>query len=171
MVKIVILSFLPMKKKIFYLSEANGNFNVFAMDVSNPKSNTALTDFKTYPVRFLSIAGNGLMSFSYDGELYTLKKGETAKKLAVTIQTQAISNSDNYISINGGVREMAISPDGKRNRILLLERGILFTSVEWGINETNNQYTWARKICRIWSRWKISHLLQWKKRKMANFWE
>ena len=126
--------FSPDEKEIFYLSEAKGNFNVFAMYVSNPKSSTALTDFKTYPVRFLSIAGNGLMSFSYDGELYTLKKGETAKKLDVTIQTQAISNSDNYISINGGVREMDISPDGKE--IAFIARGEVFvTSVDGSLTK------------------------------------
>jgi tricorn protease-like protein len=63
-----------------------------------------------------------------------LKKGETAKKLPVGIQTQAISNSDNYISINGGVKEMAISPDGKE--IAFIARGEVFvTSVDGALTK------------------------------------
>ena len=64
--------FSPDESEIYYLSETSGNFNVYAMSFSNPASTTALTDLKTYPVRFLSISNEGLMSFSYDGELYTL---------------------------------------------------------------------------------------------------
>jgi Tol biopolymer transport system component/C-terminal processing protease CtpA/Prc len=126
--------FSPDETEIFYLSESNGNFNVFALELTNPENSSALTDFKTYPVRFLSIANNGLMSFSYDGELYTLKKGESPKKLSVTLKTQAISNSDNYIAINGGVREMVISPDGKE--IAFIARGEVFvTSVDGALTK------------------------------------
>ena len=126
--------FSPDETEIFYLSESNGNFNVFALELANPENSSALTDFKTYPVRFLSIANNGLMSFSYDGELYTLKKGESPKKLSVTLKTQAISNSDNYIAINGGVREMVISPDGKE--IAFIARGEVFvTSVDGALTK------------------------------------
>jgi Tol biopolymer transport system component/C-terminal processing protease CtpA/Prc len=126
--------FSPDETEIFYLSESNGNFNVFALELANPENSSALTDFKTYPVRFLSIANDGLMSFSYDGELYTLKKGESPKKLSVTLKTQAISNSDNYIAINGGVREMVISPDGKE--IAFIARGEVFvTSVDGALTK------------------------------------
>ncbi len=126
--------FSPDETEIFYLSESNGNFNVFALELADPENSSALTDFKTYPVRFLSIANNGLMSFSYDGELYTLKKGESPKKLSVTLKTQAISNSDNYIAINGGVREMVISPDGKE--IAFIARGEVFvTSVDGALTK------------------------------------
>lgn len=121
--------FSPDESEIYYLSETNGSFNVYAMSIANPTSTTALTDLKTYPVRFLSISNEGLMSFSYDGELYTLNKGAQPQKLQVNLQTQSISNADNYISINGGVREMAISPDGKE--IAFIARGEVFvTSVD-----------------------------------------
>ncbi|WPR76992.1 S41 family peptidase [Algoriphagus sp. NG3] len=121
--------FSPDESEVYYLSEENGNFNVFAMDISNPKQTTALTTLEKYPVRFLSISNEGLMSFSYDGELYTLRKGEQPKKLAVKIETQSINNPDSFISINGGVREMAISPDGKE--IAFVARGEVFvTSVD-----------------------------------------
>ncbi|MDG1277963.1 MAG: S41 family peptidase [Algoriphagus sp.] len=126
--------FSPDESEIYYLSETSGNFNVYAMSFSNPASTTALTDLKTYLVRFLSISNEGLMSFSYDGELYTLKKGGQPQKLQVNLQTQSISNADNYISINGGVREMAISPDGKE--IAFIARGEVFvTSVDGSLTK------------------------------------
>jgi tricorn protease len=126
--------FSPDENEIYYLSEQNGSFNVFSMPVSNPKQTTALTNFEGFPVRFLTISKDGLMSFGYDGELYTLRKGETPKKLEVSIQTQAISNSDSFIAINGGVREMAISPNGKE--IAFIARGEVFvTSVDGSLTK------------------------------------
>ncbi len=126
--------FSPDESEIYYLSEENGSFNVFSMPVSNPDLSTALTSFEYFPIRFLTISNSGLMSFSFDGELYTLKKGETPKKLEVSIQTQAISNPDNFISINGGVREMVVSPNGKE--IAFIARGEVFvTSVDGSLTK------------------------------------
>jgi len=121
--------FSPDESEIYYLSETNGNFNVFALTTDNPSQSKAITSLPDFPVRFLSISDNGLMSFGYDGELYTLKNGEEPKKLAITLETQAIANTDNFISINGGVREMSISPNGKE--IAFIARGEVFvTSVD-----------------------------------------
>ncbi len=116
------------EQSLYYLSETSGNFNVHKISIANPGSNEQLTDFKTHPVRFLS-EGNGTLAFGYDGELYTMKEGEAPKKVAVTITTQEIDNSDSFISINGGVGEMAISPNGKE--IVFTARGEVFvTSVD-----------------------------------------
>jgi Tol biopolymer transport system component/C-terminal processing protease CtpA/Prc len=121
--------FSPDESEIYYLSETSGSFNVYSMSMSNPAQPQALTSFSGFPVRFLSVSDLGLMSFSYDGQLYTLKKGEQPKRLEITLATQDISNPDTYIAINGGVREMAISPDGKE--IAFIARGEVFvTSVD-----------------------------------------
>ena len=126
--------FSPDESEVYYLSEANGNFNVFSMALNNPSEIEALTSLENFPVRFLSISADGKMAFSYDGELYTLIKGGTPQKVAVTLRTQAISNSDNFISINGGVREMSISPDGKE--IAFIARGEVFvTSVDGSLTK------------------------------------
>lgn len=116
------------EKSLYYISEQSGNFNVHKVSIENSGSNEQLTDFKMHPVRFLS-TGNGILSFGYDGELYTMKEGESPKKVPLRITTQEISNSDSFISINGGVREMAISPNGKE--IVFTARGEVFvTSVD-----------------------------------------
>ena len=113
---------------IFYLSEESGTFNVHRYDRST-KATTQVSEFDLHPVRFLS-AGGGMLCFGYDGELYTMSEaGGTPRKVNVTIRTQAVSNSDKYISINGGVREMDIAPNGKE--IAFIARGEVFvTSVD-----------------------------------------
>lgn len=126
--------FAPNGNDIYYLSEENGSFNVFKTNLDNPSQKQALTSLKDFPVRFLTIAENGTMSFSYDGELYTFREGSQPQKVEVSIKTQPISNSDSYISINGGVREMSISPDGKE--IAFIARGEVFvTSVDGSLTK------------------------------------
>lgn len=115
------------EKSIYYLSEQNGTFNVYKKGI-NSESTQQITKFKLHPVRFLSI-GNGTLAFGYDGELYTMKEGEKPKKLKVRIMTQDKNNSDRFISINGGIREMSVSPNGKE--IAFIARGEVFvTSVD-----------------------------------------
>ncbi|WP_421988261.1 S41 family peptidase [Roseivirga sp.] len=121
------------EKNLYYLSEVNGNFNIHKMSIENPSQSEQLTDFKLHPVRFLSF-GNGTLSFGYDGELYTMQEGSQPQKVEVNIRTQAIANSDKFITINGGVREMAISPSGKE--IAFIARGEVFvTSVDGAITK------------------------------------
>jgi tricorn protease len=121
--------FAPGEKDIYYLSEQNGSFNVFKTNLDQPQKSEALTTFKDFPVRFLSSSNNGLLSFGFDGDLYTLKEGEKPVKIEVEIKTQPINNSDSFIAINGGVREMSISPNGKE--IAFIARGEVFvTSVD-----------------------------------------
>ncbi|MEQ8573065.1 MAG: peptidase S41, partial [Fulvivirga sp.] len=119
--------------QIYYLSEKSGNFNVHKLALANPAQDTQLTQFKTHPVRFLSI-GNGVLSFGYDGELYTMKEGEEPKKVKVNIRTQAKDNADSFISIRDGVQEMDISPNGKE--IAFIARGEVFvTSVDGSLTK------------------------------------
>lgn len=110
---------------LYYLSEESGSFNVHTLNLENPENKEQLTSFKTHPVRFLSI-GNGIMAFSYDGELYTFEEGGEPQKVDVIIRTQSASNAVEYVSVNGGVREMDISPNGKE--IAFISRGEVFTT-------------------------------------------
>ena len=116
------------EKSAYFLSERSGTFNVHKMDINNPNNVEQVTSFKLHPVRFLSI-GNGILSFGFDGELYTMKEGEKPKKVKVTIVTQDKDNTDKFISINGGINEMSISPNGKE--IAFIARGEVFvTSID-----------------------------------------
>lgn len=118
------------EESVYYLSEKSGTFNVHKMSLENPSQNQQLTNFKLHPVRFLSI-GNGILSFGFDGELYTMKDGQSPKKVNVNIITQDKDNSDKFISINGGVNEMEVSPNGKE--IAFISRGEVFVT---SVNES-----------------------------------
>ncbi len=116
------------EKTVYYLSEESGNFNIHKLSLNNSLQNQQLTNFKTHPVRFLSM-GNGMLCFGYDGELYVMKEGNQPIKIKVNIRTQNANNTDKFISINGGVEEMAVSPNGKE--IAFIARGEVFvTSVD-----------------------------------------
>ena len=116
------------EKSMYYLSERGGSFNIYKRSISGEGTPEQLTDFKIHPVRFLSMGGS-VLSFGYDGELYTMVEGQSPKKVNVTIRTQASQNADAFISVNGGVQEMSVSPNGKE--IAFIARGEVFvTSVD-----------------------------------------
>ena len=118
---------------IYYLSEESGNYNIHKMSVDVPEVSEQLTHYTLHPVRFLSY-GNGTLAFGYDGELYTMKEGEEPVKVDVTIRTQPNRNFDSFITINGGVQEMEVSPNGKE--IAFVARGEVFvTSVDGALTK------------------------------------
>lgn len=121
------------EQAIFYLSEESGTFNVHRYE-QDGGGTSQVTRFDVHPVRFLS-AGGGSLCFSYDGDLYTLaESGGTPQKVNITVRTQAVSNPDKYISINGGVSEMDIAPNGKE--IAFIARGEVFvTSVDGSLTK------------------------------------
>ncbi len=116
------------EKSIYFLSERSGSFNIHKMSLDNSSKPQQLTSFTLHPVRFLSY-GNGTLSFGYDGELYTMQEGKKPKKVNVKIITQDKENTDKFISVNGGINEMSVSPNGKE--IAFIARGEVFvTSID-----------------------------------------
>ena len=103
---------------VFYLSERSGSFNVFKMPFSNEEEDQTdqspeqLTYFAPHPVRFLSHA-EGILSFGYHGQLYTLRPGEEPFRVPVIVRTQEAANDTEILAVNGEIEEMAISPNGK----------------------------------------------------------
>ena len=116
----------PDEKSLYYLSEESGNFNVHKMDLSKPGTSTQLTKLSRHPVRFLSMSSNGTMCFSYDGELYTLKDGETPKKVAIEIRNIRQNLEREIVPISSGITEMEIAPSGKE--FVFVKRGEVFVS-------------------------------------------
>jgi hypothetical protein len=64
------------------------------MPLANPTAAKQITHFTKNPVRFLSVAANGTLSYGYDGELYT-QAGDEAQpqKLSVSIAADALRPS------------------------------------------------------------------------------
>lgn len=120
----------PDGQTLYFLSERDGGtFNVYSMDLSNPSKITALTDFKTHPVRFLSRGADGTLVFTYDGEIYTMRPGSKPAKVNISL-TADESNPEILSRFTTGTRGAIPSPDGKQ--VAFVRRGDVFvTSVEY----------------------------------------
>jgi tricorn protease len=117
-----------------YLSEESGSFNIHRLSLKTAGEKMQITSFKNHPVRFLTMSTNGVLCFSYNGEIYTLRNGEQPKKADISIQTELKSNPYEIIPVNSGATELSVSPNGKE--VAFVVRGEIFvTSVEGGVTK------------------------------------
>ena len=114
----------------YYLSEQDGkNFNVFRSSLSRPAESVQVTRFEKNPVRFLSVANDGTLLFSQNGDLYTMKEGATPKKLEITLFRDEDEKEMSKLSLRNATA-MAVSPNGKEVAVVI--RGDVFvTSVDY----------------------------------------
>ncbi len=118
-------------QSVYYLSEKNGNQNIYKKSLGATASEKQLSTFKINPVRHLSISNNNTLCFTNDGDIYTMQADGNPKKLAVQIYNDGRQNIEKNVPVNGNVGEFALSPNGKE--IAFVTRGEIFvTSVEGG---------------------------------------
>ena len=127
-------------KTLYFLSERNGgSMNVYSCEAKagdtkagEPK---AVTTFKTHPVRFLSMAKDGLLCFTYNGEIYTQKLGAEPQKLAISLtRDDEVTIAD--LSFTNEAHQPVVSKDGKQ--IAFVTRGEVFV--------TSTEYATTRRI-------------------------
>lgn len=118
-------------KTLYFLSERNGGtMNAYSMPLESAGQATQLTTFATHPVRFLSVAENGTMCYTYDGVVYTQKPGEQAALVEIGI-VRDDENLPKTLRYTKGATSASVSPDGKQ--VAFTVRGNVFvTSVEYG---------------------------------------
>ena len=117
-------------KSFYYLSEQGGNFNVWCDNVSAPGSPRQVTSLPLHPVRYLSVAADGTLAFSYNGELYTVREGGSPVRLEISIVKDNARSKTVRRRISAGAGDIAVSPSGKE--IALVVRGDVFvTSVDY----------------------------------------
>lgn len=127
-------------KTLYFLSERNGgSMNVYSCEAKagdtkagEPK---AVTTFKTHPVRFLSMANNGLLCFTYNGEIYTQKLGAAPQKLDISL-TRDDEAAIADLSFTNEAHQPVVSKDGKQ--IAFVARGEIFV--------TSTEYATTRRI-------------------------
>ena len=112
-------------KEVFYLSEKDGDFNVFKMNLNDSASSQQQTFFKNNPVRFLSIAVNNTLCFGYDGQIYTKKENKKPFKLIIKIPETVRQPTEKEIPVDKA-KQMAVSPNGKE--VAFIFRGEVFVS-------------------------------------------
>ncbi len=118
----------PDGKSYYYLSEKDGSFNVYK---SAPGAQPVrLTQHTTHPVRFLSIAKDGKMAYSYNGELYTLTDGGQPSKVNVKIVKDNLEKGLQPQTRTSGASDIAVSPSGKE--VAFIHHGDVYvTSIEY----------------------------------------
>ena len=147
--------FAPDGIHFYYLSEQSetpvqsngwaGDANVWKSDI-NGGSPVRITSFTKNPVRYLSISGNGVLCYSWNGDLYTQKEGQQPVKLAITVKKDRNEREHTYRIARDGIRGFAASPNGKE--IAVVSRGDVFvTPLELGdtrrITDTPEQERWV----------------------------
>ena len=111
-------------KTVYFLSERNGgSMNVYSLTMDNPKEIKPVTSYKTHPVRFLSIADNNTLCYTYDGEIYTQPVQGKAKKVAIELVRD---DDEQMASLSVSPSESAVSPDGKQ--VAFISRGEVFVT-------------------------------------------
>lgn len=110
----------------YYLSEKSGSFNIYRSSLSNPSESKQITHNDTHPVRYISVADNGTVAFSYNGELYTVKDGEDPVKVNVSIVSDRLERENIITYYSSGTSDLAVSPNGKEVAIIL--RGDVFVA-------------------------------------------
>lgn len=119
--------FLPGKKDVVFLSEGEGgNFNVYKANVDDINNAQQITDFPTYPVRFLSVSDNGLLCYGYQGEIYTQTLGGEPKKVEIQIVND--QEETPVLGKFGNAHDITITPDG--DLIAFVARGEIFVTSE-----------------------------------------
>ena len=109
----------------YYLSEENGSFNVYKYDI-NGNSKKQITNHSKHPVRFLSSSKDGLLCYSFDGEIYTIKEGEQAKKVNIEIISDNIENELISKLLKNGASDISVSPNGKE--VVFIAHGDVYTT-------------------------------------------
>ena len=126
----------PDGKSFYYLSEREGSFNIYKSDIEG-KDIVRLTSHTDHPVRFLSVASNGTLCYGFNGEIYTVKEGESPKKVNVSIVSDSYDKHLVKWLKSSGATEISVSPEGKEIAFIL--RGDVYvTSVEY---KTTKQIT------------------------------
>lgn len=122
-------AFIPGQDTFYFLSERDGgSFNVYSMPLAGGATPKSLTSFTSHPVRFLSAGANGLLAFTYNGELYSMRPGEEPRKVNVSVADSSPAEEET-INISS-VDEAYPSPDGKQ--VAFIKRGEVFvTSTEY----------------------------------------
>ena len=121
----------------YFLSERGGStINLYKSSLSAPGKAEQLTKYTKNPVRYISVAADGTIAFSYNGELYTMKEGAEPKKVDIKVYRDESDKDMHKLVFSGGARDIAASPDGKEFALAI--RGDIFV--------TSADYTTTKRI-------------------------
>ena len=123
------------EKKVYFLSERDGSFNVYSFLIDEPSSVERVTMHDTHPVRFLTVSDNDVICYGYDGDIYIKRPGKHPEKLNIQVVSDNSDNGIAKIDVTGG-SDNFLSSDGKQ--IAFISRGEVFV--------TSTDYKTVKKI-------------------------
>lgn len=118
-------------RTFFYLSERGGKtVNLYRSSIDTPAQSVQLTFEEKDPVRYVSVAADGTLAYSQNGELFLLREGQQPRRLEVSVARDENERDVVKSTYTGGATAMAVSPDGKEIAVVI--RGDVFvTSTEF----------------------------------------
>lgn len=135
--------FTPDGQTVYFLSERNGgSFNVYSFPLNTPQSITAVTKFKTHPVRFLSTSSDNTLCYTYDGEIYTQRPGVNPQKVRIDLIRDDQEQISDLNSSKGATSCHRI-PRWQADRLNPKRRGIRHLG-RLQHDQTNHQYPGRR---------------------------
>lgn len=121
----------PNGREMVFLSERNGDMNVFRVAITPNAAAEQLTSFEHHPVRHLSTSDDGRMAFSWHGDVYVMNRNGQPWKVDIEIAVEGRSGDRVRTTEKSGASEFDVSPNGKE--IAFVVRGEVYvTSVEFG---------------------------------------
>ena len=113
-------------KQIYYVSDRDGVQNIWTKPLKGQEKQ--LTDFKNGRVLWASISYDGKqIAFERDFKIWTLETGNgKASEVPIILRGTAAGALTEKLNLSGQIREIALSPDGKK--IALTARGEIFAA-------------------------------------------
>ena len=91
----------------YYLSEKDGTQNIYKGTIGGQNSMSQVTKMKDNPVRFLTRSNDGVLCFTNDGQIYTMKDGGSAQKVNIAINADIRGKDEKILPVNTGITQTA----------------------------------------------------------------
>jgi tricorn protease len=112
--------------KIYYNSDRDGKFNLYAYDTGNAKT-AQVTSFKDWDVRWASSDDNSRIIYERNGELEVLDtKSNRPTKLNISVPDDGVHKRARTINGAQFLQNVALAPKGER--VLFAARGDVFSA-------------------------------------------
>jgi tricorn protease len=137
-------------KEIYYDSDKDGHFNIYAYDTSSGKTRQ-ITHYPLWDVRWPSSDRQQRIVYELDGELQVLdvKTGRSAH-ISVRVPDDGVNRRPSYVSAANLIEEVELSPKGER--VLFAARGDIFSApVEKGPTRNLTHSPGAHDKWPVWS--------------------
>lgn len=115
-----------MGNTIYFNSDRDGHFNLYAYNVGSGKTNQVTTN-KTWDVRWPSSDNDGRIVYELNGELQVLDtKSGHSNGISINVPNEGLASRPSRVSAAGNIESYNLSPKGER--AVFSARGDIFTA-------------------------------------------